>query len=246
MKKNWAAEWLYAIPAIVGLGLILLSVLAVALGLDHDAVWGPQRVLALISGVVLVLLSIAWTSMLRGKSSGRGQPDLHRYVAGPATALCMVIVLLAYVGFVSIWKWTDWPPTTTDYDQLATSFRHGQLDIQAQLDPRLLALQNPYDPDNRKTIQGLDAIWDMTLYDGKIYLYFGAAPALLLAAAKTMFSVSVPDATLAFIFLTGLFLVETMLILFIRRHFFPHAPAWTLALALLVAGLIHPVPWMLA
>jgi hypothetical protein len=64
------------------------------------------------------------------------------------------------------------------YDYLADSFLEGHTDIDLKPDPKLLALPDPYDPaQNRKWRLG-----DASLYNGKYYLYFGPAPALVLFA----------------------------------------------------------------
>jgi len=44
----------------------------------------------------------------------------------------------------------------------------------------LLALDNPYNPDERNNKIGNDYLWDASFYNGNYYLYFGIVPALLL------------------------------------------------------------------
>jgi hypothetical protein len=128
---------------------------------------------------------------------------------------------------------------------LATAFTHGQLNIEVDLDPALLRLPNPYDIDAREGIQGLEQTWDMSLYNGKIYLYFGAAPALILAAIKTIFPAPVGDAVLSFVFLAGLFFIQSSLILILWKRYHTGINVWMVLLTLLVGGLAFPIPWML-
>jgi hypothetical protein len=61
------------------------------------------------------------------------------------------------------------------YGALTDAFLSGQVSMKAGPDPRLLKAENPY-------IQLLDVPrpHDMSLYKGKLYLYFGPAPAIML------------------------------------------------------------------
>src|SRR5579859_1323907 len=61
------------------------------------------------------------------------------------------------------------------YGALTDAFLSGQLSLKAAVDPRLLALKNPYTdrPD-------IPRPHDVSYYKGRLYLYFGAAPAVLL------------------------------------------------------------------
>lgn len=60
------------------------------------------------------------------------------------------------------------------YGALTDSFLSGQLNLKGQFDPRLLNAANPY-------VQRLDVSrpHDVSFYKGKFYLYFGAAPVVL-------------------------------------------------------------------
>jgi len=106
-----------------------------------------------------------------------------------AIVLCGGLVILTYVWFISTGLWTTWPATTNYYDQLATSFHEGHLYLDVQPDPALLELPDPYDPDARESMQEsdiekLNTIWDMSLYGGKIYLYWGPVPALIISKSR--------------------------------------------------------------
>jgi hypothetical protein len=61
------------------------------------------------------------------------------------------------------------------YNQLTDAFASGQLSLKALPDPRLLKLENPYVPQ-----LDVPRPHDMSLFKGKLYLYFGAAPAVML------------------------------------------------------------------
>ncbi len=176
-----------------------------------------------------------------------------RYAAASTVfgfVLVAAFVALAYVFFTSLGTWTTWPPTTSYYDRLALAFRSGHIDLPDRPSPPLLALPNPYDPEARKGIINTDpqlpgSIYDMSMYRGRVYLYWGPAPALLLLALKAIVPVTVGDHILTFIFLLGAFVFESLLLVRLWRRFFADLPAWTVALGMLFTGLANPVPWLL-
>jgi hypothetical protein len=168
----------------------------------------------------------------------------------PALFGAGLLVLLAYLFFVSVGRWTQWPTTTNYYDRLATAFRGGHLYLPDTPKPALLALPNPYDAEARGRTPGLgteqlDSIWDTALYDGKIYLYWGPAPALLLDGLKLVYSGSIGDQQLTFGFLSGLFVFQSLILFRLWRRFFPSSPTWTVLAGILLGGFLNPVPWLL-
>jgi hypothetical protein len=156
--------------------------------------------------------------------------------------MAIVLVLAIYVGLVSGGYWTHWPKTSDYYDQLATSFQHGQLALLTKPDPALLALPNPYDRNQRI---GVPFLVDASLYKGRYYLYFGPMPAVLLALIKYIIPLHVADQYLVFVFIAGIFLLQSFLLIKIRRRFFSSLPSWMDTLAILAAGLIGPFTRML-
>lgn len=145
--------------------------------------------------------------------------------------------------FVSVGTWTKWTGTTTYYDQLATSFRHGELSLSEKPDPELLKLQNPYNPELRS---GIEYPTDISLYKGIFYLYFGPVPALILASVKGFITSEVKDQNLVFVFALGIVLIQSLLMINIWKKFFSNIPAWLILPGILTAGLISPYGWMLS
>ncbi|MDO4741368.1 MAG: hypothetical protein Q4A66_11925, partial [Eubacteriales bacterium] len=65
------------------------------------------------------------------------------------------------------------------YELITEAFLAGQLHFQYDnIDPRLLAMENPYDAATRDS-QGIYYYWDHAFYDGQYYMYFGVVPVLL-------------------------------------------------------------------
>lgn len=63
---------------------------------------------------------------------------------------------------------------------LFDAFRKGQPNLDVTVDPKLLALENPYDPAARSAA-GASYLWDHAFYNGKYYCYYGAMPVLLVS-----------------------------------------------------------------
>ena len=110
------------------------------------------------------------------------------------------------------------------YQFLADAFLKGQLYLDTPVDPRLAAMENPYDPKARDELN-LDENsggWDHAFYKGHYYVYFGAVPAILIFAPYKLIvgkSLATYHATQIFaaLFIIGLF----ALFLFLAKKFFP-------------------------
>lgn len=93
--------------------------------------------------------------------------------------VCVIILVLAcwvYLASVRARQPALTSPSPSSYYGLqAEAFRLGQLHLPITPDPKLLALENPY-----AGPQGANRPHDMSFYDGKFYLYYGAAPVVVL------------------------------------------------------------------
>jgi hypothetical protein len=136
------------------------------------------------------------------------------------------------------------------YKLLVRGWQKGQLNIDKDPAPELLALRDPYDPEQN----GPYRMGDISLYRGKYYTYFGAAPALTLMwpyAALTGREMVTGAAT--FVFCVVALLTASWLWLAVRRWHFPGshpllAPAGVLCLAFgthLLALAQRPMMWEL-
>lgn len=85
----------------------------------------------------------------------------------------IIIVFLIYVWFGSSGKWTTWKSSTFYYDIQARGFLNSDLHLPIEPDPQLLTLLNPYDPSARA---GIETPVDISLYNGKYYMYWGLFP----------------------------------------------------------------------
>jgi hypothetical protein len=213
----------------VGILIVGAAVFSSELGLTST--WSKGRIALLIFGLLAAL--VPWIPLKRSETRAQLlQSDLFAFPV-------LLIVIAIYLWFMSI----SYGSTSNYYALLASSFRHGELSLPLRPDPALLALPNPYDPSAR---EGIKAPLDLSLYKGKFYLYWGAAPALLLAVLGPLFSGEISDGYLLFALVCGIFLLQSLLIINIWERFFPEIPKWIVVLSMFVAGLISPSLWLLS
>src|SRR5512135_1281836 len=250
MKRTLAA-----VALIAGLGLIIAALFANQIGLDHNPEWGPRRVVLLLLGL---LVAVAGTVLAFGDRLAPGlralgeRPPFRLLVTHRLGILATASVLLAlavYVFFLSAGSWTNWPVKSRYYDNLGTAFRAGRLDLNIQPTAALMALPDPYEPSLRDSNPEIHAfvdhdVWDLAFYKGKFYVYWGPGPAVLLAFVKLFYAGAIGDQYLAFVFLAGLLVFSTLLILRLRRAFYEDVPVSLVVTGILVAALVCPIPWM--
>ena len=124
------------------------------------------------------------------------------------------------------------------YGMQTAGFRNGHLHVALKPAPGLLALADPYDPVANAPYRA----HDMTLWQGKYYLYYGVSPVLILFwpfAALTGWYPTEPMAVATFCAL-GVAL-SLALLGALRRRCFPAAPGWALLAGAAVVAFANPV-----
>lgn len=229
---------------LLGFGLIGIALFAELIGLDKDPGWGKVRLGILILG--LASLGLAYYShsdhfhtlvtALANRSTSKTVEETQRnyWLAIPI----VLVILLFYGWFVSSGRWNNWKSPTYYYDALAEAFLHGHLYLSIQPDPQLLALQNPYDPLERT---GIDSPVDLSLYNGKFYMYWGPVPAIVPAVIQLISGRQMGDMVLALVFACGILLIVSLILLFIWDRYFRTLPIWTLFVPFISCGTVIPV-----
>lgn len=116
--------------------------------------------------------------------SGNGKQIRDEMTFGQAKILscavcCSVAVLFwSFAASGEIGSFIEYPLEGeirfySPYIQQFDAFIKGQLHFDVQPSAELIALENPYTPDNRADI---DYLYDRAFFDGKYYSYFGIAP----------------------------------------------------------------------
>jgi hypothetical protein len=134
------------------------------------------------------------------------------------------------------------------FGQLAEGFSQGHTWYPMTVPQWVLNLPNPYDPGTNGSFRG-EGAHDLTLFNGRLYSYWGPVPALMLWLLAVITRVPphiFDDAHLVLLFVTGLLMVSTVFILKLRDRFFPDQPIWAAILCIFVTGLAAPNLAMLA
>jgi hypothetical protein len=151
------------------------------------------------------------------------------------------------VSAVYIWSFLPFvnsSPTSNNYTQLAIAFKSHQLYLNEKPPAALLALSNPYDWSARYSIRRSFTM-DVSLYNGRFYLYWGPIPSLLLMIFSIEQLQVLGDQYVFFAFLFGLFLYSFLLVRYCWEKFNRALPAWMIGVALLAIGISGPIAHML-
>jgi hypothetical protein len=119
------------------------------------------------------------------------------------------------------------------YKLLVRGWRKGQLNLDKDPAPELLALPDPYDPAQN----GPYKLGDVTLYRGKYYIYFGPAPALTVMLPWSLATGrELTTGAATFVFCSVALLTASLLWLAIRSRYFPDSHPLIAPLGVLALG----------
>jgi hypothetical protein len=217
-----------------------IAVFADALGMDQNAGWSRARFALFLFGALILLCAVLYywyadkIQILFHKIQIVTESLPAQYFMLPI----VILVILIYVWFGSSGKWTSWKSATFYYDSQAKGFLKSQLYLPIEPDPQVLTLPNPYDPSARA---GIATPVDISLYNGKYYMYWGPVPALFLTAIYPFYNGQIGDFALTFGFVCGIFLLQTLLLYFLWKQYFGRLPRWILYLTILLMGLAGPL-----
>jgi tetratricopeptide (TPR) repeat protein len=167
------------------------------------------------------------------------------------TLAALAIVLAAYVFLGGMGLTDAGNPSARDanYNLLARGLLSGQLNLDKAAPEGLTRLADPYDPAANAPFRRLtgDRLQDISFYRGKLYLYFGAAPAILLFIPWHLLTTSWMQHWAAVVVLcAGGLLTYLSLFRSVLRQAFPLSPPWMTAFAVLVLGFGSYAPLLLA
>ena len=171
---------------------------------------------------------------------------MRRYLAFAAAC---VLVLAAYAWSLG----PNLPRLTGDngsaayYNQLVGGFRSGRLSLRRAAPAELLRLRDPYDPRASEPFRvGPQGVHDLSLYQGRLYLYFGITPALLLFWPWEILTGGyLSHGQAAWLGCAAGFLAGAGLVHALWRRYFAGAPAAIAAAAVLAFGLAGSAPLLL-
>jgi tetratricopeptide (TPR) repeat protein len=137
-------------------------------------------------------------------------------------------------------------PAEAYYNLLVQGFRSGQLNLKQEAPPGLAKLADPYDPAANTVYREGAHLHDLSYYNGKLYLYYGVTPALVLFwpyAALTGHYLFHKQAVVIFCSLG--FLASVALLCALRRRYFPEVSGLVVAGCALALGWANCIPAML-
>jgi hypothetical protein len=139
-------------------------------------------------------------------------------------------------------------PSESSYNWLVQGFRAGQLSLKKEVPPAFAQLPNPYDPTaNRPFRLAPSRLHDLSYYNGRLFIYFGPTPALLLfwpyAAVTGHYLL---ESTAVTIFCAVGFLASVGLLLAWWRRYFPEISFGVVLAGVLALGLANGVLILLA
>ena len=166
-------------------------------------------------------------------------------VAGVCALVIGVYAYMAQSGVLELLS-----PSAADvyYNLLVQGFRAGQLSLEKDVPPAFAQLTDPYDPTATASYQALPyRLLDLSYYKGRLYLYFGVTPALLLFwpfVALTGHYLLHRQAVA--IFGTMGFLAGVALLCALWRRYFSEVRVWVVVACVLALGLATGVPMLLS
>lgn len=111
------------------------------------------------------------------------------------------------------------------YQELTDAFLNGQLYLKIPVEPRILAMENPYDYQARENLgllEDIDYQWDHSLYNGRYYVYFGVFPVLTtFLPYKLLFGEHLPPYVATQIFSATFTVGMFAFLLILAKKFFP-------------------------
>jgi hypothetical protein len=159
---------------------------------------------------------------------GRGARWAPWVILGTVCAL--VISLYAWSAKSGWWEKISTPRADDAYyNLLVRGFRAGQLNLKMEVSAGFAQLADPYDPMANAHYREDEGhpLWDLSYYHGKMYLYFGVTPALVLFwpyAALTGHYLGHKDAVAVFCAMG--FLASVGLLCLVWRRYFPEIGPW--------------------
>jgi tetratricopeptide (TPR) repeat protein len=164
-------------------------------------------------------------------------------------AVCVLVIgVYAYMAQSGVLELVSLNAADAHYNLLVQGFRAGQLNLKKEVPPEFSRLADPYDPAVNFPYAGPPyQMLDLSYYKGKLYLYFGITPALILFwpyVALTGHYLFYRQAVAIFCALG--FLASVGLLRALWRRYFAEVGVGVVVTCALALGLATGVPRLLA
>lgn len=177
----------------------------------------PLRVLTIFLFAAIVIILANAKAFNRAVAAGRTFSNTSVAIIG---VFLIVALLLSSVASYGLFKDFTEPKTNQINKELVDAFIAGQVELLREVEPELLALENPYDWSERE-IFDVKYAWDHCLYNGNYYSYYGIAPVLLLFLPYTLLTGTYfPPVWAIFIFaVLGIIFLGKTYEIFVKKFF---------------------------
>jgi hypothetical protein len=163
-------------------------------------------------------------------------------IVGAMLALIAVAMLYAWIAAPARSQLGPLRAKDAYYNQLADGFLRGQLHLAREVPAGLATLADPYDPYQN----GPYRIHDASYYDGKLHLYFGASPTLVLFIPYRLLTGEyLWHRQAVAVFAVLMVIGYAWIVLYWRRRLLPESGPIVTGMLVLGAGLGGLVPVML-
>jgi tetratricopeptide (TPR) repeat protein len=171
---------------------------------------------------------------------------MQRAILGAVCAL--VIGTYAGAAHSGFWESLSLDPAESYYNLLVQGFRAGQLSLNKVAPTDLTRLADPYDPVANAHYRGaFYQLHDLSYYKGKLYLYFGVTPALLLFWPYIVLTGHyLLHRQAVVIFCAVGYLASVGVLCALWRRYFSEVSVWVMAAGALALGLATGVPVLLS
>lgn len=157
-----------------------------------------------------------------------------------------VVVFYGWTVAPSRADWGNVDARGAYYNLLSDGFRAGQLNLKVDVPPGLSALPDPYDPQASHIYRTQHHLHDTSYYQGKLYIYYGPTPALVLFLPYRLLTGNyLYNKQAAFVFCSAGFLLGAGLLWACWRRYFPEVHVVAAGGAVLTLGFASSVPLLL-
>jgi tetratricopeptide (TPR) repeat protein len=165
-----------------------------------------------------------------------------------AAAFILVFGIYLFLGGMGLTDRGNPSARDAPYNLLARGLLSGHLYVDREAPALLGRLANPYDPlANRDARDVRDRLNDFSYYKGRLFLYFGVAPALFVFVPWHLLTGGwMPHWVAVVALCSGGLLVNLALVLSVRRREFPGTGPWLAGTCGLLLGLASYAPLLVA
>jgi tetratricopeptide (TPR) repeat protein len=166
-----------------------------------------------------------------------------------SAALLVVIATYLFLGVMGLTDRENPYPRDAAYNLLSRGLLSGHLYVDKEAPAGLVQLGDPYDPAANKLFRvgTMHRLHDFSYYRGRLYLYFGIAPALLVFVPWHLLTGGwLPHWGGVALLCIAAVLVNLSLVRSVKGRVFPASPPWMMAVLTLIIGFASYLPVLLS